>query len=68
MAAKHHYNELSIEELDGRIREMRQGLFNLRVRNTTKELANVAQIRQERRELARAMTELNKKKNQAANA
>jgi len=53
--------ELSVEELTGRIHEMRQGLFNLRVRNTTKELEDTSKIRQERRELARALTVLNEK-------
>ena len=61
MAVKVHYQDLSVEELQGRIIEMRQGLFNLRVRNTTKELENTARINQERKELARAMTVLNEK-------
>ena len=60
MGAK-DFRDLSVDELSGRIREMRQGLFNLRVRNTTKELENTSKIRQERRELARAMTVLNEK-------
>ncbi len=60
MGAK-DFRELSVEELNGRIKEIRQGMFNLRVRNTTKELENTSRIRQERRELARAMTILNEK-------
>ncbi len=60
MGAK-DFRELSVEELTGRIKEIRQGMFNLRVRNTTKELENTSRIRQERRELARAMTILNEK-------
>ena len=60
MGAK-DFRELSVEELNGRSKEIRQGMFNLRVRNTTKELENTSRIRQERRELARAMTILNEK-------
>lgn len=59
--AANDFRELSAEELTGRIQEMRQGLFNLRVRNTTKELENTSTIRQERRQLARALTVLNEK-------
>lgn len=46
------------EELRAREEELRKSLFHLRTRATTKELENVARIRQERRELARVLTVL----------
>ena len=53
--------ELSEAELKLKIEDLRKGLFNLRVRATTKELQNVSQIKAGRRELARTMTVLRQK-------
>jgi large subunit ribosomal protein L29 len=55
------YRDLTVEELRLREEEMRKSLFNLRIRATTKELENVARIRQEKRELARLLTVLSAK-------
>ena len=56
-----HLNELSPEELLHRAEELRRSIFNLRVRATTKELKNYAQISKEKRELARVLTVLREK-------
>jgi len=49
------------EELLQRIDDLRESIFNLRVKATTKELANTSQLRAERRELARILTVLREK-------
>jgi large subunit ribosomal protein L29 len=56
------YRDLSIQELVDQVSGLRQSLFNLRVRNTTKELENSSRLRRERRELARALTVLNERR------
>jgi len=49
------------QELLNRADELRRSLFNLRVRVSTKELHNIAQIKKEKRELARIKTILREK-------
>ena len=56
----------SPDEIKGRIAELREELFNLRFRNSMKQLDNPLKIRAGRRELARLMTVL-KEKESAAN-
>jgi len=55
------FQEMTVPELEAKIEEIRKSLFNLRVRATTKELENVAQLRLEKRDLARALTVLHQK-------
>ncbi|MFH0793813.1 MAG: 50S ribosomal protein L29 [bacterium] len=55
------FREMTLPELELKIEELRKSLFNLRVRATTKELNNVAQLRLEKRNLARALTVLHQK-------
>ncbi len=55
----------SAEEIRGRIAELREELFNLRFRNSMKQLDNPLKIRAGRRELARLMTILNEKERAA---
>ncbi|MCH8859490.1 MAG: 50S ribosomal protein L29 [Proteobacteria bacterium] len=50
------YRDMSDEEIDERDLELRRSLFNLRVRNATKELENTSQMRFEKREMARLLT------------
>jgi large subunit ribosomal protein L29 len=54
--------ELTLDELEDQIDQLRTEIFNLRVGNTTKELQNSARIRQTRRDLARVLTVLGQKK------
>ena len=56
------YREMSTEELEEHIEQLRRDLFYMRVGNTTKELQNTSQIPETRRELARVLTVLNQKK------
>lgn len=60
------YREMSIEELEDQIDQLRTELFNLRVGNTTKELQNTARIALAKRDLARVMTVLGEKQRQQA--
>ena len=55
----------SVDEIKGRIGELREELFNLRFRNSMKQLDNPLKIREGRRELARLMTVLNEKERTA---
>ena len=53
--------EMSEDELLHHVDELRQSLFNLRVRATTKDLTDTSQLRHERRDLARTLTILREK-------
>ena len=48
--------ELSPEQLDDRLAELQQELFNLRFQYATRQLTNTARIRQVRRDIARIRT------------
>jgi large subunit ribosomal protein L29 len=53
--------ELSVDEIEARVAELREGMFNLRFRNTMKQLDNPLKIRESRREMARLLTVLREK-------
>lgn len=53
--------ELSVDEIRERITELRTEIFNLRFRNSMKQLDNPLKIREGRRELARLRTVLGEK-------
>ena len=50
------FRELSAEELDQKLRELRDDLFKLRLRASTTPLENPVRIRRLRREIARGET------------
>ena len=50
------FRELSMEELDQKLHELRDDLFKLKLRASTTQLENPARIRRLRREIARAET------------
>lgn len=50
--------ELSVQELRQRIGDLREELFNLRFRNSVRQLDNPLKIREVRRDLARVHTVL----------
>lgn len=54
--------DMSVDELNLRVGELREELFNLRFRNTLKQLDNPLRIREGRREMARLLTVLNEKR------
>ena len=49
--------ELSDEQLEDRLRELREELFNLRFQYATRQLTNTARIREVRRDIARVLTQ-----------
>ena len=51
----------SVDEITARIAELREDLFNLRFRNSMKQLDNPLKIRESRREMARLITVLKQK-------
>jgi large subunit ribosomal protein L29 len=53
--------EMTVDEIRERITELRAEMFNLRFRNSMKQLDNPLKIREGRRELARLVTVLNEK-------
>jgi large subunit ribosomal protein L29 len=57
--------ELSVDEIQARVTELREELFNLRFRNTMKQLDNPLKIREGRREIARLVTILREKERTA---
>ena len=56
MTSARELRELTDDELEHRLSERRQELFNLRFRHATGELENTAGLGQARRNLARLMT------------
>ena len=53
--------KLSDAELADRVREMRDQLFDLRIKQATQQLEKSATVRQARRDLARALTVQNER-------
>lgn len=51
--------EMTPDEVSQRIIDLKEELFNLRFRNSTRQLDNPLRIREVRRDLARLMTILN---------
>jgi large subunit ribosomal protein L29 len=61
MAKAKDINELTTDELNARLRELKQEALNLRLQKATGQLENSARIRTVRRETARVMTALSAK-------
>ena len=57
--------EMKLDEIQARVTELREELFNLRFRNTMKQLDNPLKIRESRREMARLLTVLKEKERSA---
>ena len=57
--------ELSNEELQSRLRDLKQESMNLRLQQATGQLENSARLRMVRREVAKVMTVLSERKHQA---
>ena len=53
--------EMTVDEIQGRLAELREEMFNLRFRNAMKQLDNPLKIRESRREMARLLTVLQEK-------
>ncbi len=53
--------ELTLEEIKQRVTDLREELFNLRFRNSMRQLDNPLKIREGRREMARLLTVLREK-------
>jgi len=58
--------EMTPDEIRTRVAELREELFNLRFRNTMKQLDNPLKIREGRREMARLLTVLKEKERATA--
>lgn len=56
---------LSTEELQEKLKELREELFNLRFQLATGQLKNVKRIREVKKDIARVYTILNEKKRSA---
>jgi large subunit ribosomal protein L29 len=54
--------ELDVEELEERLIATRRELFNLRFQHATGQLENTGQLKEVRRNIARLLTVLNRKK------
>ena len=57
--------DMGADEIRTRVTELREELFNLRFRNTMKQLDNPLKIRESRREMARLLTVLKEKERSA---
>lgn len=58
--------DMTVDEIQVRVAELREEMFNLRFRNTMKQLDNPLKIRESRREMARLLTVLREKESAAA--
>ncbi|MCC7368172.1 MAG: 50S ribosomal protein L29 [Chloroflexi bacterium] len=56
MAKASELRDLTQDQLDDRLRELREELFNLRFQYATRQLTNTARIREVRRDIARVLT------------
>jgi large subunit ribosomal protein L29 len=57
--------DMTVEEIQARVTELREELFNLRFRNSMKQLDNPLKIRTSRREMSRLLTVLREKERSA---
>lgn len=57
--------KLTDEELEARVREAREHLFNLQIKHSTGQLENSASVVSAKRDLARALTVRNERKHSA---
>jgi large subunit ribosomal protein L29 len=53
--------DMTVDEINTRVGELREEMFNLRFRNTMRQLDNPLKIRESRREMARLLTVLREK-------
>ncbi|MGQ9630318.1 MAG: 50S ribosomal protein L29 [bacterium] len=53
--------DLEIDELDQKLKDLKQELFNLRFRNASKRVSNPLRIRTLRRDIARVLTIMNER-------
>jgi len=60
------FRDMTADEIRTRVAELREDLFNLRFRNTMKQLDNPLKIRESRREMARLLTVLKEKERATA--
>jgi large subunit ribosomal protein L29 len=60
------FREMNADDIQARVAELREDLFNLRFRNTMKQLDNPLKIRESRREMARLLTVLKEKERATA--
>ena len=58
--------EMTPEEITQRVSELREELFNLRFRNSMRQLDNPLKIRESRREMARLLTVMRQKEGRKA--
>jgi large subunit ribosomal protein L29 len=68
MAKAAEIRELSDDELENRLRESREELFNLRFQHVTGQLDNYARLGQVRKDIARILTVLRAREIEAAEA
>jgi large subunit ribosomal protein L29 len=68
MAKANELRELEDEELDNRLREAKEELFNLRFQHVTGQLDNTARLGAVRKQVARINTELREREIAAADA
>ena len=53
--------DMTLDEIQQRVTDLREELFNLRFRNSMRQLDNPLKIRESRREMARLLTVLREK-------
>ena len=58
--------EMTLDEINQRVTELREELFNLRFRNSMRQLDNPLKIRESRREMARLLTVMREKEGMKA--
>lgn len=66
MATADEIRALSVDELKRRAAELRESLFNLKVKHRTGQLDSSAEIGKSRKDLARVLTMLSEKERQVA--
>ncbi len=55
--------DMSVDELQRKLAELRESLFNLKFQHATGQLENTAQLKRHKRDIARVLTVLREKQN-----
>jgi large subunit ribosomal protein L29 len=55
------FRDMTAEEVDRKVKELKENLFKLKIKHSTKQIENTSQIKTIRKDIARALTVLTEK-------
>ncbi|HDT15108.1 MAG TPA: 50S ribosomal protein L29 [Firmicutes bacterium] len=60
------FRDMTAEEIERKIKELKENLFKLRIKHNTKQLEKTAQLSRIKKDIAKGLTVLSEKKKEAA--